>query len=79
MNIKEEIIGCISKVGKISKDELDLDTQIFDSNIVTSLGLLEIVSFIEKQYNLIITPEELIHENFGSIRMIVDFINKKCA
>jgi acyl carrier protein len=77
-NLLDEIIQFVSKIGKIPKEELHTGSEIFNSNILTSLGLLELISCIEKQYNLVILPEELIHENFGTIGLIVDFVSKKC-
>lgn len=77
MNLEKDIIGIISKIGKLPEKELQTDTKLFDSNIVTSLGLLEILSEIEKRFGITVMPEELIPDNFGTIALICTFVDAK--
>lgn len=59
--------------------ELHLDTDIFESRLLTSLGLLDLVARLEQEFKIIILPEELIHEHFVSIATIIGFIDNKLA
>lgn len=77
MNIKEEIIRYISIKSKIPTRELSEDTGIYNSGIISSLNLLELMSHIEKKYNIIINPEELREENFKDTHTLSKFIQSK--
>ncbi|MEN8906569.1 MAG: acyl carrier protein [Clostridiales bacterium] len=79
MNYKEKIISNISKISRISEKDLNLDTKIYDSRIISSLQMLEVMSEIEKQFNIMINPEELIPANFQDIKSIIGFIEKKIS
>lgn len=77
MDTNYEIIKCLSKICRIPENEFTLDTEIYDSKIISSLQILELMTYIEKHYQIIIHSEELIIENFKNIRTISNFIDKK--
>ncbi len=77
MNIQEDITGYIAKIGKIPREEISLQLKIYNSGIISSLKLLELMAYIEKQYSLVIKPEELIEANFKDIGTIINFIRDK--
>lgn len=77
VNMENKIINIVAKLVKIPKEELDLNSDIFESNIISSLGLLELIAKMEKEFGITILPEELIHENFETIKVIIKFIEKK--
>ena len=56
-------------------DGLDISTKLFDSGIIDSFGVLELVSFVENNYGLIIRQEHLTLENFSSVSAIIELIN----
>jgi len=77
MNAVNDLINFICAKSKISSDEICLDTEIYDSGIVSSLSILEMVTFIENRYGIIILPEELTEDNFRNISTIAKFIGRK--
>ncbi|AZS14182.1 phosphopantetheine-binding protein [Paenibacillus lutimineralis] len=79
MQRQEQVTMIVAKLTRIPAGELSLETDIFESRLLTSLGLLDLVSSLEEEFNIIILPEELIHENFASIRTIIDFVDGKLA
>ncbi len=56
----------------LSNDELLLETGIVDS-----LGVLDLVGFIEQEFSISVADEELTPENFQTIGGLADFIRKK--
>lgn len=77
--MEEKIMSLVENVTKLPKEELDLNADIFESNMISSLGLLELVAQLEKKFNIVVLPEELIHENFGTIQLMIEFVQKKMA
>ena|SRR3972149_7912190 len=53
------------------------DESLFEAGIIDSLGVLQLVSFMEEKCNVVVEDEELIPENFETINKLVDFIEKK--
>jgi hypothetical protein len=76
--IKDEIRRFITGKFMLNPgDNLDDDMSLLETNTVDSVGILEIVGFIENNFNLKIEDEELTAENLDSINKIVRFIEKK--
>ena len=53
------------------------DTSFFESGIVDSTGILELIGFLEETYAITIEDEELIPENFDCVKNISDFLDSK--
>lgn len=79
MTVAEELIEHISQISKIPENELSGDTEIYNSGIISSLTLLEIMTFLEKKYKIIMNSDELIEDNFKDINRIAHFIVKKTS
>ena len=60
-----------------SPDELGDDTPLLERGILDSLGILNLVSFIEDQWGVTVEDEELIPEHFGTIARISQLIGSK--
>jgi len=56
-----------------------IDTDpLLETGILDSLGILEVVTFIEHEFHIILNDDDLIPENFHSIECIVEFIKRRC-
>lgn len=54
------------------------DTDSFmEKGIVDSTGIMELVSFVEQNFNFKIADEELLPENLDSLNNLAAFISKK--
>ena len=58
-------------------NKLTFDTPLLDKGIIDSTGVLELVSFIEENYNFTVTDGELVQENFSSLNAIERFLKSK--
>jgi len=59
------------------RDKLKMDTPLFEKGIIDSTGVLELVAFIEENFKVTITDEELVQDNFSSINSIDGFLKSK--
>ncbi len=55
------------------------DTSFLRAGIVDSTGILEIISFIEEEYQIQVQDDEVVPENLDSINLISSFIEKKMS
>lgn len=53
------------------------DTSLTEAGIVDSTGILEMISFLEKEFSITIQDEELIPDNLDSVERISQFIRRK--
>ena len=49
---------------------------LLESGIIDSLGVLDMVSFIESQFGIHVEDDELVPENFQTIEQIARFIER---
>ncbi len=57
--------------------DLGDDTSFLESGIIDSLGIAQLVSFVEERFQLRIAEEELIPENLDSVACIAAFVERK--
>lgn len=53
------------------------DESLLDSGIIDSTGVLELVSFIEEEFDIEVKDEELIPENLDSLDKLASYIEHK--
>ncbi len=58
---------------------LDDDEDIFALGFVNSLFAMELVMFVEKEFDIVVGDEDISIENFRTINSIVDLIVRKTA
>jgi acyl carrier protein len=50
---------------------------LLESGIVDSLGVLNLVGFVERQFQVAVTDDDLVPENFQSIDHLTAFVRRK--
>jgi acyl carrier protein len=53
------------------------DQPLLGGGLIDSLGILEVVSFLENQFKIAVADDELLPENFESIRKLSKFVQQK--
>ncbi len=56
---------------------LDSDLPLIQQGIVDSLGILQLVSFIEEEFNIKIAPEDVVLKNFAMVNEIKKLVMAK--
>jgi len=76
--VRDKILSFIvQKFPAARKRSIDDGTPLLESRIVDSLGILEIVAFLERTFNITISDEELIPDNFADINRMAAFAARK--
>jgi methoxymalonate biosynthesis acyl carrier protein len=57
-----------------SATELDPSYDLLDTGVVDSLGLLQLIAWVEKRYDIPIDDVEISPDNFRSVAAICEFI-----
>jgi acyl carrier protein len=72
--IKEQLIAFICRQFLVDPEDIQVDKSLVDTGIIDSMGLIEIASFIQQNFNLTVSEDKMNRKNFGSVLLIVDFI-----
>lgn len=75
MKVKEAVVKFLEKYAGNNMPEDD--ENIFEKGIVNSLFAMQLVNFIEKEFDISVSNEELDIENFKSITSITEFVSNK--
>lgn len=57
--------------------KLNDETSFYDTGIIDSTGILELISFLEETFDITINDEDLVPENLENIKYIAQFIERK--
>ena len=74
-NVKENIRNFI--LDSINISDLNDDDNLFESGMVNSLFAVQLMTYLEKTFNVEITMDDLDIENFQSINSTASFIIRK--
>ncbi|HET9252924.1 MAG TPA: acyl carrier protein [Candidatus Eisenbacteria bacterium] len=74
--IREFILG---KFPLAKKRGVRDDDPLLRTGILDSLGILEVVSFLESEFQIVVADEELVPESFETIATIARFVDGKRA
>jgi len=56
---------------------IEENTSFLENGVIDSTGVLELVEFLEKTFQITVEDEELIPENLDSIAAVVKFLENK--
>ena len=50
---------------------------LLEAGVIDSMGVLELVSFIEKRYRIAVSEDEMMPENFDTVDAIASFVSRR--
>ena len=79
MEVRDKLRQFIIENFLFGNDNATLDDgeSFLDSGIIDSTGILEVVGFLEDEFEFEVMDEELVPDNFDSVDKLVAYIAKK--
>ncbi len=59
--------------------EVSPDEPLIENGVLTSLQTVELVTFLEERFDILVEDEEFDEENFGSVEAIAGLVASKTA
>lgn len=59
------------------EDDFDADDDLLGSGILDSLGMVQLIAFVEKEFDIVVKPEDMVIENFMTVNHIVNYAKSK--
>lgn len=69
--IQQRVLNGRTEITVTSQDDL------LTSGIVDSIGIMQLISFVEKEFGVKVPPEDMTLENFLSIDAIANYIERR--
>ncbi len=77
-DLKEKIRGFLKERFPLARTRgIQNNDPLLESGVLDSLGVLDVVSFAEKEFGIQVNDEELVPENFQTIDHLADFVLAK--
>lgn len=73
--LRSFIIGELQFRG--SAEDLSNDFPLLEKDVLDSMGIFQVVSFLEDEFGIEVDDEDLIPDNFGTIDGIASFVESK--
>ncbi len=78
MQIENRIRQFIVKNLYYTEDDFIADDASFlETGVVDSMGVMELVAFVQSEFGVEVAQEEVVVDNFDSIRKLANFVRKK--
>ena len=61
----------------VANRTLSDDESLLDSGVIDSLGILDLVAFLESEFRVIVNDDEMDTENFRSIASLAELVDRK--
>jgi acyl carrier protein len=75
--IQKKVLFWLQEVGGKSEGKpVTADTELLESGVLDSVGILNLVSFLEEQFGFSVPFEEFVPENFKTTSAIVTMISR---
>lgn len=58
-------------------ESVDHDEDLLAQDVIDSLGIVELVAFLESRYGIKVGEDDLLPENFSSVNRVVAFVKAK--
>ncbi len=81
MSVENKVRSYILENYLFTNDESALNSHdsFLDKGILDSTGILEVIYFLEAEFDIKIKDEEMLPENLDSVTRICDFVDRKQA
>jgi len=81
MDVRDKVREYIVENFLFGDDEpLTSDTiSLLDDGIIDSVGVMELVAFLEQDFGIGVDDDELVPDNFDSVANLVAFVGRKTA
>lgn len=77
MTTEQQLISFIGKDLKSNSITVDADTSLFKGGVLTSLELVSLLDYIEKEFGISIPSSDVDFDNFDKISSISNYIRSK--
>ncbi|MGI9294113.1 MAG: acyl carrier protein [Pseudomonadales bacterium] len=76
MQNSEHLINFIVAQLLNHEQEIAADDELLVSGLLDSLGIMQLVEFVEAEFKVSVPPEDLRVENFATVNTIIEYLDR---
>ena len=76
MSVQQEIYDFIRSLQPDKAFDFDVDLDLLENGILDSVAVMELVVWSEDHFQIGIDPDDLVPENFQTLKSIAEFVGK---
>lgn len=61
---------------RLGRSDLEPDEVLFENGVLDSLGVLELLSFLESHFKVVFSPDDLNWDSLASVNRITDAVSR---
>jgi len=66
-------------VEEIAFKEVKIDEPLYTSNLIDSMGTVDLAMMLEEEFNIKIDTRDIIENNFDSVQKLVEYIKSRLS
>lgn len=76
--MKDKIINYIrTEISSDPTEAIGIDEDLFAGGIVDSIGMIKLIAYLQEQFHVLVSSEEMTVENFMTVQHMIDFLSEK--
>ena len=75
--MKDKILNLLAEICEDDIVKMDVETELFDSGILDSLGFAEFLAELEEQFDIVIAPSEIEREDVDTPQKIWELVEER--
>lgn len=77
--MEEKILDILAEACEDDSVKDDLDMELFESDLLDSLGFAELLAELDEELDVVIAPSEVAREDMDTPRKIIELVKSKLA
>ena len=77
--VKEDILNYIKESTKGNTDSITEETDLFKEGILDSFGIIALLVYLQENYNVTFSPDDLLYENYQTVEKIVKWVEEQLS
>lgn len=74
---EEKILQFVEQLGEGKELAIDCDTELIRSGIIDSLGILDLVVFVETTFDVVLDESDMAEKNLNCVARVAELVKKK--
>jgi len=75
--VRASLVGFVTRSFNVAKTDIQMDKSLIDQGIIDSFGLVEITTFIEQEFRVVVKESDMTRESFGSMNKMARFVSAR--
>lgn len=76
--MKDQIIDFIRReISSDPSEEIGVNEDLFGGGIVDSIGMIKLIAYLQEQFHVLVTAEEMTVENFMTVQNMIEYLSAK--